>query len=137
MVRPNLPHRHPHRRPRRHLQARIAWGGLPAQIGFKTLSFLWLYTAAVAYLAIRRGNLADHRDWIIRNFALTFSGVTLRLWMPLLMSLFGELNGYRLVAWLAWLPNLLLTELALRHAWRTVTPTHKKHPVATERLPSL
>jgi hypothetical protein len=48
---------------------------------------------------------------MVRNFALTFAAVTLRLYLPL-----GFASGLRFedfypaVAWLCWVPNLLFVE---------------------------
>lgn len=33
----------------------------------------------MAYLAIRAGNIKLHQQWMIRSYALTLAGVTLRL----------------------------------------------------------
>ncbi len=44
----------------------------------------WLYTGAQAYLSIRRRDVVAHRRWMIRNYALTFAAVTLRLELGLL-----------------------------------------------------
>ena len=86
-----------------------AFGGAMAQAGFGLLALLWLYTGAQAYAAIRRGDVATHRRWMIRNFALTFAAVTLRLWMPL-FALAGVPfeNGYPVIAWISWVFNALV-----------------------------
>jgi uncharacterized membrane protein len=99
--------------------ARIAFGGLPAQIGFGALAVLWLATGVMAYLAIRRGQIESHREWMIRSYALTLAAVTLRLWLPLFQSLHIKfLAAYITVAWLSWVPNLLVAELWIRWARR-------------------
>ena len=47
--------------------------------------------------------------------ALTFAAVTLRLYLPFpLMMGFSFVEGYRVIAWLAWVPNLMLAETFLR-----------------------
>ena len=92
--------------------ALTAFGGLPARIGFGMLALLWLTTGATAYLRIRRGNVRLHREWMIRSYALTFSAVMLRVWLPLFMALGYEFpEAYVTVAWLCWVPNLLVAEL--------------------------
>jgi hypothetical protein len=60
--------------------ALMAYGGLPAQMGFAFLSILWLSTGFMAYKRIREKKVLIHRQWMIRNYALTFAAVTLRLW---------------------------------------------------------
>lgn len=86
-------------------------GGLVARVGFATLAVVWLISGWQAFRAIRRGDIASHRRWMMRNFALTFAAVTLRIYLGLGQAAgipFDEL--YRLVAWLCWVPNLLVAE---------------------------
>lgn len=91
-----------------------AFGGVPAKLGFGCLAVLWLYTGTRAFLAIRAGNVANHRRWMIRNFSLTFAAVTLRLWLPGSMALqFSFEQAYPVIAWLCWVPNLAFAELVL------------------------
>ncbi len=100
--------------------ALIAEGGLVAQLGFATLALAWLYTGFKAWRAIRARDLTAHRRWMIRNYSLTFAAVTLRLWLPA-----GLLAGipyalvYPAIAWLSWLPNLLVAEIWFNQAGRT------------------
>ncbi|MDF9795093.1 putative membrane protein [Catalinimonas alkaloidigena] len=87
-------------------------GGIIAVLGFEALGSLWLFTSAMAYLAIRRGNTDVHENWMIRSYALTFAAVTLRLWLPLFMGAFqmSFVESYRIIAWLCWVPNLLIAQ---------------------------
>jgi uncharacterized membrane protein len=100
-------------------------GGLVGAVGITLLSIIWLWTGFMAYRAIRAGRVQEHREWMIRNFALTFGAVTLRLWLGVLIAaLSGSLEtsfggdfdlmfteAYRVVMWLAWVPNLILGEV--------------------------
>jgi uncharacterized membrane protein len=89
-----------------------AFGGPAARLGFAALALLWLYTGLRAYLAIRSGNIAAHRRWMVRNFALTFAAVTLRIWVPMSqISGMAFETAYPVIAWLCWVPNLVLAEL--------------------------
>ena len=45
-------------------------GGPVSNAGFALLALAWLGTAAKAYAAIRAGDVAAHRLWMLRNFAL-------------------------------------------------------------------
>jgi uncharacterized membrane protein len=92
--------------------ATIATGGLVARVGFFLLAALWLLSGAAAYLAIRAGDVDRHRRWMVRNFALTFAAVTLRVHLPILTAGFGVPfeSAYPVVAWLAWVPNLVVAE---------------------------
>lgn len=93
----------------------MAHGGPTAQLGMTINALLWIGTLVPAVaLAVRR-DIAGHRAWILRNYALTFSAVALRLAVQL-----GERVGldyeavYPLAAWANWLVPLVLVELHLR-----------------------
>jgi uncharacterized membrane protein len=103
-----------------------AFGGPVSRLGFGCLALAWLYTGARAYLAIRARELAAHRRWMARNFALTFAAVTLRLWLPgsVVSGVPFEL-AYPIVAWLCWVPNLVFAESLLR---RGSGPTFQPTP---------
>ena len=95
--------------------ATLAYGGVVAQLGFAVLGMLWLFSGLMAYVHIRNKRLELHRAWMTRNYALTFAGVTLRLWLPLLNGLGMDfLPAYLIVAWLSWMPNLLVAEWMVR-----------------------
>lgn len=95
--------------------AQFAFGGLPARLGFACLAVAWLYTGARAYAAILAGDVATHRRWMMRNFALAFAAVTLRLYLPsaIAMRVPPEL-AYPVIAWACWVPNLLAAEWLAR-----------------------
>jgi uncharacterized membrane protein len=89
-----------------------AFGGAASRLGFACLALGWLYTGLRAYLAIRARDVASHRRWMVRNFALTFAAVTLRLWLPAsVASGIAFEAAYPVIAWLCWVPNLLAAEL--------------------------
>lgn len=91
--------------------SQYAYGGVVAQAGFATLAVLWLYSGARAYIAIRRGAIDEHRKWMVRNFALTFAAVTLRLYLP--ATFVGGVEfavAYSIIAWVCWIPNLVFAE---------------------------
>jgi uncharacterized membrane protein len=88
-----------------------ARGGLPARTGFALMASLWLYTGLQAFLTIRRGAVAEHRTWMVRNFSLTFGAVTLRLYLPLAGVLGYPFDtAYPFIAWISWLPNIVVAE---------------------------
>jgi len=87
-----------------------------AAVGFGMLAVLWLGTTGQAVRLAMAGRIAEHRRWMIRSYALTFAAVTLRLALPFFFFLGGmdyaETSNY--VAWLCWVPNLLVAEWYLR-----------------------
>ena len=104
-------------------------GGLVAHWGFGVLAVLWLFSGWQAYAAIRRGDVATHREWMMRNFAMAFGAVMLRIYLGLFAVAgipFAE--SYPTVAWLAWVPNLILVEWYLALAAKRVA-VQQKSPV--------
>jgi len=95
--------------------AQFAHGGLAGKLGFGTLAVLWLATGERAFHYAHHGDVTAHRRWMIRSFAMTFGAVTLRLYLPIAPMLgYDFMDGYRLTAWLAWIPNLIVVELWMR-----------------------
>lgn len=94
-----------------------ATGGIVSGTGFFMLSILWLYTLyrAIHAITIKQDRYA-HRIWMTRNYALTFAAVTLRIYLPLSILLFGfeHFNVYyQIIAWISWVPNLMVANLLL------------------------
>ena len=91
-------------------------GGMVTHVAFGALAVLLLATTTLAFVRIRAGDVAAHRAWMVRSYALMFAGVSLRIQMPVLTTLTGAgfLPVYLWVSWLAWVPNLLWAEWYLR-----------------------
>lgn len=86
-----------------------ALGGIAAKLGFASLAACWIGTGLAAYLAVRRHDIASHRQWMIRNFALTLAAVSFRLYSPLLAVAGVPFEvAYPVVAWSCWVPNLIV-----------------------------
>uniref|UniRef100_UPI00286E661A DUF2306 domain-containing protein n=1 Tax=Phenylobacterium sp. TaxID=1871053 RepID=UPI00286E661A len=86
-----------------------------AGFGFGTLAVVWIACTGQALRMAQARRFEEHRQWMIRSFALTFGAVTLRLYLPLSQVMGIEfLDAYRAIAWLAWVPNLMVAELYLR-----------------------
>ena len=107
--------------------APVNQAGLVGLFGFGALGVLWLLTGWRGYRAIRARDVASHRAWMMRNFALTYAAVMLRIWLPLLIvsqiPLAGPggfdagaafANAYAVVPFLCWLPNLVVAEWLIR-----------------------
>jgi uncharacterized membrane protein len=52
---------------------------LPLQIAVFTQAALWLLTTAVAFYCIRHRNFREHRQWMIRSYAITLIFLTDRV----------------------------------------------------------
>jgi uncharacterized membrane protein len=89
----------------------LAYGGFPARLGFGMLAIFWLLSGLMAYQHIRHKEIQSHRQWMVRNYALTFAAVTLRLWLIVFQVAGVEfIEAYITVAWLCWVPNLIVAE---------------------------
>jgi uncharacterized membrane protein len=60
-------------------------GRLVTQVGLVIVAIGWLVSGGLAVRAIRRGDVAAHRAWMTRNYALTFLAVTARIVVPLVL----------------------------------------------------
>jgi uncharacterized membrane protein len=111
--------------------AQFAYGGLISELGFGVLACLWLYSGYRASRHIRNKEIDRHREWMIRNYALTFAGVMLRVWVPLSTMGFGAdfTTAYVIIAWACWVPNLLVAEWIIRR----IRPVQRRAVVLARR----
>lgn len=89
--------------------------GLVATAGFGLLAPIWIAATVQGWQLAMLGRYAEHREWMIRSFALTFAAVTLRVFLPvgpLLGASFED--GYRALSFLSWVPNLIIAEAYIR-----------------------
>jgi uncharacterized membrane protein len=100
--------------------AQFAYGGIITELGFGTLAVLWLYTGYRAYRHIRNKDLEAHRQWMIRNYALTFAGVMLRVWTPLSVGMGADFTtAYIIIGWACWVPNLIFAQWIINRTKRS------------------
>jgi uncharacterized membrane protein len=102
--------------------APTAYTGLVASAGFTVLDLAMLFTTWTAVRMILAGRYGEHRRWMIRSFSLIMAGVMLRVWTPIYGALaaagivdFSFETAYAAIAWLCWVPNLLLAIWFTRH----------------------
>ncbi|MEU4427756.1 DUF2306 domain-containing protein [Actinoplanes sp. NPDC024001] len=110
------------------------YSGRPlTQVGLSVAAVLWLITAGLAYRAARRRDLTAHREWMMRNYALTFLAVTARVLVPLMM-LAGLATGAGAAPEtlipvgqiLGWVVNLAVVEVLIRR--RRGAPAVRRTP---------
>ena len=86
------------------------------QASFVLQCTLWFIFTWIAYIRIRQRDIHSHRQWILRSFALTLAAITLRIYVFLGSWSFdlAQPTAYATIAWLSWVPNLLVCEWYLR-----------------------
>lgn len=98
------------------VMAFYANGGVTSRIAFTMLALLWLGTTAMGWRTALARNWKAHRAWMIRSYALTLSAITLRAWKYAIVFAFEPrpMDVYRIVAWLGFVPNILIAEWLIR-----------------------
>lgn len=93
----------------------FATGGILSKLGFICLGIIWLFSTLMAYQYIRKGQIERHHKMMIYSYAACLAAVTLRLWLPLLTIAFGNfVIAYTIVAWLCWVPNIIVANIIAR-----------------------
>lgn len=98
------------------LMGAYANGGITSKIAFVLLAIGWITFTAIALVKAKNGDYAAHRNFMIRSFALTLSALTLRAWKWGITNSaeLPPMDVYRAVAWLGWVPNILIAEILIR-----------------------
>lgn len=98
------------------IMAFYANGHLPSKIAFIILDSLWFAFTYKAVVAIKAKDIKQHKRFMIRSYALTFSAITLRTWKIILSHSFtiDPLTLYMIDAWMGFVPNLLFAEWLIR-----------------------
>ena len=103
--------------------------------GAATVVFgLWFLTClGVAFAAVRRRDIAEHRRWMIRAFAVATGIATIRLWTGAFIALHHAMTGtepngpvaetFGLAFWLGLTTNVLVGEWWLRRDTKRPTVT--------------
>ncbi|MFY0604692.1 MAG: DUF2306 domain-containing protein [Flavobacteriaceae bacterium] len=105
-----------------------ATGGLSPMLGFSIGAVLWVLLTILGYTTIRKGKVAAHKKWMMYSYAGTFGAVTLRLWLPILILIYGNFSdAYQLVAWLSWVPNMIVVYLILNKREVLISLYRKLH----------
>jgi len=90
-------------------------GNPPYAAGLFTLCVAWVVTTSMAVWAIRRRNVCQHREWMMRSFTVTFAFVTFRLGVDVLTSQgLPAADSQAIMAWACWAVPLLLLEPLLQ-----------------------
>ncbi|MBE9463711.1 DUF2306 domain-containing protein [Dyadobacter subterraneus] len=93
-----------------------AEGGVIAVTGFLCLAIVWFTSTIIGYTSIVNGRVIRHQRFMVYSYAACFAAVTLRIWLPLLIFIYGDfIKAYVVVAWLCWIPNILVAYMLTRN----------------------
>lgn len=103
-------------------------GGLPGKTAFLLLDLLWFIFTLKAYTCARNRRFVDHKYYMIRSYAVTFSAITLRTW-NLILSNCTEISLddlYVINAWLGFVPNLMVAEIIIGRNRSSTAEGHRQ-----------
>jgi uncharacterized membrane protein len=94
----------------------FANGGVFSKLSFILLGIFWWISTFKAYQFAREKKFDLHKKWMWRSFALTLSAIMLRIWKVIIVYFFqpNPMDVYQIIAWLGWIPNILLIEFLIR-----------------------
>ena len=84
--------------------------------GLMGLAIAWIITTGLAFVAVGRGLLQQHREWMIRSYVVTFGFVFFRIFAGVMQATgVGNLQEQLTAAsWFCWAAPLLVTEAILQ-----------------------
>lgn len=106
-------------------------------LAFLALSLLWLLTTWKGFRYAVKGQMTEHRSWMIRSYAVTLVATTARVIVPVCILLYLAFHGFQLPSggreqmiaeildvnvWIGLLVNLLVVE------WIILRPTPRRYP---------
>jgi hypothetical protein len=97
-------------------------GNLVSKFSFAFLSVLWWVVTFWSYRLIRNKKILEHGNWMLRSYALTFSAITLRLYMFViskfhLFSTWTDADIYVMLSFMSWIPNLVVAEILIARSF--------------------
>jgi uncharacterized membrane protein len=95
----------------------MPFGGTGEAIATYVFGSWFLACLLLGFRAIRRGDVVDHRRWMIRAFAVGVGIGTIRIWLGLFQAtgLFEFQDGFDVAFWLAFPTHAAVAELWIRN----------------------
>ena len=99
----------------------MPFGGRAEAVTIAAVGIFFLYAMATAFMAIRRGEVGRHREWMIRMFAIALAISTVRLIggpIDFVLTPYGVAPAdlFVLSIWTAWLLTIGSAECWIRYA---------------------
>jgi len=84
--------------------------------GLTSLAIAWIVTTGLAFLAIRKRLIPQHKEWMIRSYVVTFAFVNFRIFVGILTAahvgtLVEQLSA---ASWFCWAFPLMVAEAVLQ-----------------------
>jgi len=90
-------------------------GGVIFGSGLFFLAMAWIATTSLAFVAIKKSLIDQHREWTIRSYVVTFAFVTFRIGQVALTGRGFDLQtAIGIMAWACWAVPLLITEAVIQ-----------------------
>jgi len=90
-------------------------GGLIFGSGLFFLAMAWLTTTSLAFMAIKKNLIDQHKEWTIRSYVVTFAFVTFRIGQVAMTGRGVDLpTAIGVMAWACWAIPLLITEAVIQ-----------------------
>jgi len=90
-------------------------GGLIFGSGLFFLAMAWLTTTSLAFMAIKKNLIDQHKEWTIRSYVVTFAFVTFRIGQVAMTGRGVDLpTAIGVMAWSCWAIPLLITAAVIQ-----------------------
>lgn len=90
-------------------------GGLIFGSGLFFLAMAWIATTSLAFMAIKKNLIEQHKEWTIRSYVVTFAFVTFRFGQVAMTGRGVDLpTAIGIMAWACWAIPLLMTEVLIQ-----------------------
>jgi uncharacterized membrane protein len=95
---------------------RFAWGGVAEAMATAVFGCWFLVCLLLAFRAIRRDDVINHRRWMIRAFATGVAVGTIRIWIGIFMAtgLLDFTDSFAAAFWIAFILHALAGEWWIR-----------------------
>jgi uncharacterized membrane protein len=108
------------------MSTRMAIGGVNETVATMLFAIVFLFALVKAFLSIRRGKVAQHREWMIRAFAIGLAVATVR---PMVGVFFATRSITHLTPhdffgtafWLGFTMNSIVAEIWINYTRRGIT----------------
>jgi hypothetical protein len=84
--------------------------------GLSGLAIAWIATTSMAVISIRKRLIAQHQEWMIRSYVVTFAFVHFRIFVGIMEAagIGTQIERLGAASWFCWAFPLLITEVALQ-----------------------